>query len=1083
MSDRTKKMPGFKLYTSNRLEVLAEKLAEVLSVPLASPLESEIILVQSKGMERWVSMELARRQGICANCRFPFPNNFVYAIFREVIPNLSEVSSFDPRIMTWKIMGLIPSCLEREGFESLRVYLGEDKSNLKLFQVSDRIADIFDQYIIFRPEMILRWEEGKDDHWQAALWREIVKENGKTHRAALQKTFLDAIRESSVELRNLPSRISVFGISALPPFHLQVLAAISQVIEVNLFLLNPSREYWADIVSSREMKRITERQRKADNLSDDLHLEKGNSLLASMGTLGRDFFSLIYELGRDEHEFFVDPGEKSLLHAIQSDILNLRERSAEMKSETSESDDSIQIHSCHSPMREVEVLQDRLLSMFEADPTLLPRDILVMAPDIEVYAPFIQAVFSIPTDDPRWVPFSIADRGVRKESQLIDAFLNLLDLHGSRFGASQVLTILESPAVQKRFGLSETDLELIHGWVRETGVRWGIDGESRGVLGLPAFKENTWRAGIERMLIGYAMPDQDQKMFMGILPYDRIEGGEAAVLGNFVGFLERLFGSAKEMGDLRTLEEWDKFLSNLFEEFFLPDEEMSRDAQVIRQTLHDLAGKQPLSGFNEKIGLDVIKSYLRHFLEKEGFGFGFLTGGLTFCAMLPMRSIPFKVICLVGMNDNAYPRQTKSLGFDLIAKNPRPGDRSRRNDDRYLFLETILSARAKLYVSYVGQSIQDNSLIPPSVLVSELTDYIRQGFEVPGKEILEHVVTKHRLQAFSPEYFKKNGKFFSYSIENFEAAQSALHPRKEPPPFISKGLSEPGEEWKTVELDQLCRFYGNPAKFLLNQRLKIYLEEKSVILDESEPFGLEGLEKYQVEQYLVERGLGKCDLRDCLPIFKAWGQIPQGTPGECCFDEICAEVKSFVDRIIFRIEGESLDPLDVDLNVGGFRLKGRIENIYADGLLHYRYAALKPRDRLKLWIYHLLLNQLRVEGYPRHGTLICKDLECRYPPVEESEKMLEGLLKIYWDGLINPLHFFPVSSWTYVESLEKGRGEEKALADATTKWIGSEFSRGESEDPNYQLCFGKMDPLDKEFQRLAIEVFRPILRYEENVKK
>ena len=454
-------------------------------------------------------------------------------------------------------------------------------------------------------------------------------------------------------------------------------------------------------------------------------------------------------------------------------------------------------------MREIEVLQDRLLEMFQTDPTLLPRDILVMTPDIKTYAPFIQAVFSIPKDDPRWIPFSIADRGVREESKVIDSFLNLLDLHGSRLGASQVLGVLESPSVQKRFGLSEADLELIHRWVRETGIRWGIDGESRGRLGLPGFQENTWRAGMERMLLGYAMPDQDGQMFAGILPYDRIEGGDASVLGNFLGFVERLFVSVKELDELRTLEEWSAFLAALLEEFFLPDEETARDVKVIRQTLHDLAGKQALSGFNEKIGLDVIKSYLKTFLEAEGFGFGFLTGGVTFCAMLPMRSIPFKVICLAGMDDDTYPRQTKPLGFDLMAKNPRPGDRSRRNDDRYLFLEAILSAREKLYISYVGQSIQDNSPIPPSVLVSELTDYIRQGFEVPGKETREQIVTKHRLQAFSPDYFKEKGKLFSYSTENFEASQRAIQRREDPVPFISKGLSEPGEEWKTIDLDQL----------------------------------------------------------------------------------------------------------------------------------------------------------------------------------------------------------------------------------------------------------------------------------------
>ena len=858
-------MPGLRLFTSNRLEVLAEKLAEALKPSLSSPLESEIILVQSKGMERWVSMELARHHGICANYKFPFPNRFVQGLFREVFPDLPEISPFDPWIMTWKIMGLLPSCLKKRGFESLRVYLGDERSSLKRFQLSSRIADLFDQYLVFRPDMILDWDKGKGDHWQAILWRELAKGNEKKHRAALQKAFLEALRKSSVDLKNLPTRISVFGISALPAFHMKILSALSEVIDVNLFLMNPCREYWPDILSGREMKRIMEKLKKGDKAPKDLPFEKGNSLLVSMGSLGRDFFRQIYDLGCDDQGTFLDPGEETLLHTIQSNILNLWERSTDTKSMIKEPDDSIWIHSCHSPMRETEVLQDRLLAMFEADRSLLPKDILVMAPEIGTYAPFIQAVFSLPGDDPRWIPFSIADRGVREEGKLIDAFLDLLDLEGSRLGSSQVMSVLESPPIRNKFGLSEADMELVRNWVQETGIRWGIDGKSRSSLGLPGFEENTWRAGMERMLLGYTMPDRDEQMFMGILPYDRIEGGEASSLGNFLGFLERLFSSVEELGKPRPLEAWSGFLSRIFDDFFAPDDETTRDVKLIRQTLHGLLDMVGLSGFNEEIGLDVIKSYLRSRLEAEGGGSGFLTGGLTFCSMLPMRSIPFKVICLVGMNDSDYPRQVKTLGFDLMAKDPRPGDRSRRNDDRYLFLEALLSARERLYISYVGQSIQDNSVIPPSVLVSELVDYVEQGFEVPAGKILEQVVTRHGLQAFSPAYFKKEKKLLSYSSENFDAAERASQPREAPLPFISKGLPEPGEEWRTIDLEQLTDFYANPARFFLRKRLGMYLGEEGVVLDESEPFDLSGLERYGVEQRVIGKCLERLNPGDCLP--------------------------------------------------------------------------------------------------------------------------------------------------------------------------------------------------------------------------
>jgi exodeoxyribonuclease V gamma subunit len=1072
------------LFTSNRLEILSEKLAEVLRQPLASPLQQEIILVQSKGMERWVSMELARHNGICANCRFPFPNRFVYDVFRGIIPDLEETSPFTPEIMTWKVMEALPLHLKKKGFAALRNYLSEGAADLKLFQLSQRIADLCDQYLLFRPEMVLSWEKGEDDRWQAILWRELVKGNEQKHRAALQKIFLEAIKKPEVKLETLPERIAVFGISALPPFHVEVLAAIARLIEVNLFLLNPCREYWGDLLTRWETRKVQEKERKKGSRREDLHLEKGNSLLASTGMLGRDFFELISNYQAGEKEFFIDPGENILLSCIQGDILNLREGSPGEggKKEIGRQDDSIQVYSCHSPMREVEALQDRLLSLFESDPTLLPKDILVMTPDMETYSPFIQAVFSVPHDDPRWIPFSIADRGVRQESQLADTFLSLLDLPGSRFTTSQVMAVLENQSLQRRFSISGGDLERIHRWIRDTRIRWGIDKESRKDLGLPEFPENTWRAGLERMLLGYAMPGQGEKMFKGILPYDEIEGSDAAVLGHFVALAERLFALEKELGEQRTLEEWEEFLARILDDFFLPDKDTERDILFIRRVLRALGEKQGLAGFDEKVSWGVIKSNLRSSLEKEGFGYGFLAGGITFCAILPMRSIPFRVICLLGLNDDSYPRQTQSLGFDLMAGKPRPGDRSRRNDDRYLFLEAILSAREKLHISYVGQSIQDNSIRPPSVLVSELLDYIEEGFEAPGKKVVEQIVFRHRLQAFSPEYFKKSGNLFSYSRENFDAAKHALNPRKEGKPFFTQGLPAPPEEWKTVEVSQLSRFLGNPARFLLNQRLGIYLEEEEVLFEEVEPFEVKGLKRYQLEMELFERRFEKRNLKEVFEAIKASGQLPHGIPGKCFYQEACQEVETFVARLAPYLEGAVLEPLDADLPIGEFRLRGRIEGIYPMGLLHFRYTQVKPRDRLRIWINLLVLNEVGNQAYPGNAILVCKDAGCQYPAVEKSKDLLEALLEIYWQGLREPAHFFPASSFAYAEALSRGKDPDQALEAARRKWEGSDFNLGESEDLNYRLCFEYADPLDEDFARLSKTVFAPLLRCEEKIK-
>ena len=1076
-------MAGLRLYTSNRLEILAQRLAEILKRPLASPLDKEVIVVQSKGMERWVRMELALYHGICANLRLLFPNAMMHEIFREAFKDLPEDSFYNPAIMTWKIMNILPARIKMPGFEGIRSYLGDHIRHLKWFQLSERIADTFDQYLIFRPEMILSWEEGKGDHWQALLWRELVKGHEKSHRAVLKKAFMDLARKRSISMKNLAQRISIFGISSLPSYHMDVFAALSWFVDMNLFLMNPCKEYWVDIVSDREMKRFIKDDKRHD-LEDELHLERGNTLLASMGHQGREFFSLITKLECEEHEFFQDAGSQDILSCIQSDILFLRETvgEPEQKKMISEDDTSIQVHSCHGPMREMEVLYDNLLSMFEKYPDIAPKDILVMTPDIETYAPFIQAVFGVADEDRKRIPFSIADRRAKSENQLAGAFFAILDLCDSRFGAREVLSLLEYPSIRQRFHLSEEDIPLIHRWVTETGIRWGIDAQHREEIGLPPFSENTWRFGLDRLLLGYAMPMKEERIFKGILPYGFVEGGDAQVLGKLAEFAETLFYHVVPLNRARPLDEWSKTLTAFLDRFFLPAKNTEREIQMIRGTLHDLAGQKDISGFHQKVELEVIKAYLVRHLEKEGYGSGFIAGGITFCAMLPMRSIPFKAICLVGMNNNAYPRQTKTLGFDLIAKHPRWGDRSVRKDDRYLFLETILSARKALYISYVGQSPQDNSQISPSVLVSELIDYLEAQFTIPGKDLTGHIITNHRLQAFSTAYFSGPERLFTYSGEDLQAARRALEVRRAPRPFISTGLTKPPTDREAIDLGQAIGFFANPAQTFLKQRLGIRLERSRKRLDEIESFEVEGLDRYHLEQLLVEKGVSGSDIRDILPVIGASGQLPHGVVGECVLEKLSRGALEFVDTIKMQTGKISLEPIDLSLHLSQFDLRARISSVYPDSLVQYRYSRLKAKDHLKMWLSHLLLNAFGPEDYPKKSMLLGKGELWLYSPLRESEKTFERLLEVFLQGLRKPIHFFPESSLKYAEELiRNGKQEHTALQHARNTWYGTEYQRGECQDDYYIICFGNTDPLDDEFKELAVDIYVPLLECRKKV--
>ena len=1079
---------GFRLHTSNRLEVLAEVLARVLARPLSSPLAQETIVVQSNGMARWLSLQLAERHGICANCAFPFPNAFISGIFRRILPGIPDVSPFDPGSLTWRIMKRLPDLMGKAAYAAIDNYLENDLGGLKRFQLSERIADLFDQYLLFRPDMIFRWESGRETGWQADLFRDLEKETGKDHRAALGRRLLEALRTSRPAPGTLPERVSIFGISALPRFHMEIFSAISAYTEVNLFLMNPCREYWGDILSRHEIRRTFQKAAEKDAVSPGmLYLDRGNPLLASMGTLGRDFFDLVSEFPLEETARFEDPGEETLLSMIQSDILDLRDPQADAeKRMLRPGDASIQIHSCHGPMREMEVLHDRLLDMFEKDPALRPADVLVMAPDIELYAPYIQAVFDAPGKDETRIPFSVADRNIRSRSGIAAAFLSILDLRKTRFGASRVLAILDTGAVRRRYGLSAQDMDTVTRWVTETRIRWGMDGASRRRRGLPGFHENTWRAGLDRLFLGYALPGGEERMLKGILPYDHIEGADVRVLGRFAEFLDQLLTRVSGLDRPRPPDRWADTLREMLEAFFPEENETENERQAIRSILNDLSRiiDPDVAGFDRDVHIEVIRYHLGRRLEKEGLGTGFLGGGITFCAMLPMRSIPFKVICLVGMNHSAYPRQSRPPDFDLIAAHPRSGDRSRRDDDRYLFLEALLSARDTLYISHVGRDIRDNSPVPPSVLVSELTDYIEEAFRTPDGPILDHVTTTHRLQGFSPAYFSGEGDLFSYREEHLLAARAMVRERKPPKPFLDAGLPEPaGEGWRTLSLDDLCAFFKNPARYLLRKRLGILLREAPPVTEDREVFEMAGLDRFQVEARLMAGVLRGRAPEDLFPPAMASGRLPHGTVGKCVFDEMSRGVEDFSLRVRAHAGGRPLEALDVDLSIGGFRLTGQLRDIRSERWVLYRYARIRPADRLGTWIRHLCLNMIRPAGYP--GTTLLAGLEGKkddrawaaweYPPVEEAGEILHDLLDVYWRGLRMPLHFFPEASWAYVRAVSQGKGTEDALGRARNTWLGSAFSRGESEDPSYDLCFREIDPVDEEFMEISNRVFTPLL--------
>lgn len=1077
------------VYTGNRLENLIDALANLLLEPLSSVMEEEVIVVQSKGMEHWISLELARRHGICANTRFPFPNRFLEDMDRRLTGNPPPSGAFEPDRMRWRILALLQGLIQHPEFEAVRDYLFEDHQGLRRFQLADRLAHLFDQYLVYRPDMILEWESNTKGGWQAKLWRELIHAYPEeTHRAARAKNLLRLL-ESPPSAGTLPERVCVFGISALPRFHMDLLAAVARYTPVNLFLMNPCREYWGDIASDRDIS-LAAAYAGSGVAESDLHFEQGHSILASTGMMGRDFFDMIHDYAPEEHEYFSDPKDGTLLHAVQSDILKLRQRGRSgIKTQIQRHDDSIRIHACHSPFREVEVLYDSLLERFERDPNLRPADVLVTMPDIETYAPFIQAVFNAPDAGDIQIPYSIADRSVRGKSELISTFLSLLDLGRERFALSRVLSILESPSVLRRFRLSENDLEIVRAWATETGIRWGLDQGNRERLNLPAFHENTWAAGLQRLLLGYAMAGGDEHTFEGLLPFDQLEGGDADVLEKFLEFTSAMFQLLPRLEHPAPPGIWHHTLNRILDCFFEPGEEAQREALALRLAINELQEASETHSNEEPpiLHLDVIRCFLGQRFQREGLGFGFMTGGVTFCAMLPMRSIPFRIICCLGLDSDAFPRTHRTPDFDLMARRPRPGDRSRRKDDRYLFLETLLSARDHLHLSYVGQSQKDNAPLPPSVLVSELLDAIERGFETPEIPILEHLVARHPLQAFSPDCFAEDAAPHSYSQENLRSAAALVSGPRTPPPFFSAPLSSPGPEQREVDVEKLIRFFRNPAAFLLRERLGLVIQEAEGPPEDLEPFAIEGLERYQLAERLAAQCVKGEDPWKEFDRARSAGRLPHGPAGRSLFERLTREVRGFVEDTADHVKGELLEPVPVHLEIGDFHLTGSLREVRASGMCHRRFATIKAKDRLKGWIGHLVLNVLEVvPEHARQTSVIglsggrgprSQWTVVHFPSVDAAEELLLNLLGFYWKGLCAPLPFFPDTSWAYAHALQAGdTSGQKALTAARRKWEGNEHTRGDREDPYVQLCFGNQDPLETEwFQECASVILHPMM--------
>lgn len=1086
-----------RVYHSNRLDILQELMARIVAgKPLEDPFEPEVVLVQSTGMAQWLQMALAEKFSIAANICFPFPSSFIWEMFIKVLPDVPQESAFTKAAMTWKLMHLLPKFLSLPEFTALGHYLNEDSEGRKLAQLAGRIADLYDQYLVYRPHWLEAWQRGERLHdvdeaqaWQAPLWAALVDYTAqlgqsKWHRANLYQRFIAALNNANTSPKGLPSRIFICGISVLPPVYLKALEALGRHIDVHLLFTNPCRWYWGDILDPAFLARLQSRRRVRPEGGPERSLfqhgiepaslfntageqNTPNPLLASWGKQGRDYTFLLSEMSNFvEIDAFADIDKDSLLHEIQADILELKNSeimgvtyeefaSSSGRKALREGDDSLTLHICHSPLREVEVLYDKLLAMLDADPTLMPRDIIVMVADIDSYSPCIQAVFGNACEQRR-IPFAISDRRASTAHPAIQAFMDLLSLPDSRFVSEDILALLEIPALAARFAIDEPGLQALRQWVGEAGIRWGMDDDNVRELDLPATGQHTWRFGLTRMLLGYAMESRAGE-WRDILPYDASTGLVAELVGHLADLLMQLNRWRLLLAHPRPLDAWLPVVREMSANFFKPDTDTEAALALLEQQWQDAIGQGMAANYQGLVPLTILRDELARRLDNEHISQRFLAGPVNFCTLMPMRSIPFRVVCLLGMNDGVYPRTLPPPGFDLMSEKPKRGDRSRRDDDRYLFLEALTSAQQRLYISYIGRSIQDNSERNPSVLVQELMDYIARSYRLPGDEalnlddsgrrVLACLTQRHTRTPFDTRNFIKDNPGQSYANEWLSVARGL----KEPPrPFI-QALAPLNLE--LLEFNQLQRFWRHPVRAFFQLRLGVNFGFEESTLPESEPFTLDTLASFRINQELLNHLVEGEEADLLFRRYRSAGVLPYGPFGELAWESQLKEMIPLAEQVkAHRLSSESLE---IDLTVEGIKLNGWLPDVQGDGLLRWRPSLLRPGHGLQLWLEHLIYCAMGGTGSSR---LLGRKESCWHfatLDAKEARELLTIYISGYREGMSVPLMMLAESGGAWLDACYSKTSDtldwdketqRKARTKLLQAWQGSQRVEGEGAD-------------------------------------
>ncbi|HAX93304.1 MAG TPA: hypothetical protein DCY25_05030 [Bacteroidales bacterium] len=954
-------------YSSNDLGYLCGILAEHTGERNDNIFEKEIIVTQSAGMTAWLKTELAKRNKVIANVVFMNQDSLLAEIFLFFF-NQRPANTRD--ILRFNVYGLLAEEEFRTAFPAVAGYYAE--SPLRRIQLAAKIADLFDQYQLYRPEMIIKWEAGEysvDNPSEAEKWQQwLWKKAGIGSRVTVRNKVLSEVEKNGNDFKKSFPRISIFGITVFTRFHLEFFNKLSEYTRVDMYLCLPTDQ---------------------TEFKNDLLLSFGDKALELGDLVGRYFCEPVEF---KEVSFNTDTD----LGRIQNTILN------NMNGIEFSDDGSVQINSCYTPAREVECLYNYLLDLFEKDSMLKPDDVLIMASDIDKYSPFVKAVFR---SAPVKLPFKVSGAASNTDDSIVSAIEHIFRFSEDDLTSEKVISLLEQKRIKQRFSISDTDY--VRSVVRNANIRFGRnnsrDHETNYV---------SWEYGLEKILLGYAMltekefPSRDGS---SLFPYRDAESSESYDLLRLKAFVKKLEWVVDEKLNPRTMAEWKDFLLEVIDGMIWHDDFDKEDRADYSSVFKSLSYINNIAS-SEKVPFEVFLDELDSLLFREPRAMNLNTGNITVSSPVPVRGIPFKVICFIGLDNDVFPGKDKYMGFDLIGDEKRTGDRNRKETDKYLFLDTILSAKKKLYLSYVGQNVKNNNEIPPSIVIDTLLDCIDN----------DKPLRKHPLHGFSSLYCKADDKrMFTYLYGSSKSG--------------SKFRENPSKDFNEIRISDFIRFFQAPVDWYFNYVLDIRYDEPEDIIDETEIFELDSLQKWEVRKKLLS--LNKDEIEAWFEKGKKEGYLPLKAAATVALEQLEEEMEFIIPAYRKLTSGHTEEPVFIERSFENIKISGIIEGVYGKEFIGYSVSDYPLKYKIDAYIKTLFL---LAEGKIESARFIDKNGFVSAIPGDQKTAVscLTELLAYFVEGKKAPLFFT-------IRTAEK----EKEIAEKEAKAARKAAEKGKPHDP------------------------------------